>query len=46
VAESCKHGKTPSGSIEGRGFLNQLNDYWLIKKDLELSSYYSLFERK
>jgi hypothetical protein len=33
VAGFCEHGNEPSGSIKGGEFLDQLNEYWLLKKD-------------
>jgi hypothetical protein len=36
VIGSCKHGKEPSGSIKGGKFIDQLNDYWFLKKDSAL----------
>jgi len=30
---SCEHGNEPSGSIKSGEFLDQLNDYQLLKKD-------------
>jgi len=30
---SCQHGDEPSGSVQGREFLDQLSAYWLLKED-------------
>jgi len=30
---SCEHGNEPSDFMKGREFLNQVNDYYLLKKD-------------
>jgi hypothetical protein len=32
VAGSCEHGNEPSGFIKGREFLDQLRDYYLLRK--------------
>jgi hypothetical protein len=33
VAGCCEHGNDPSGSIKSGKYLDQLRDYWLVKKD-------------
>jgi hypothetical protein len=33
VAGSCEHDNKTSGSIKGREFIEQRNDYQLLKKD-------------
>jgi hypothetical protein len=33
LAVSCEHGNETSGSIKGGEFLDQLSDYWFLKKD-------------
>jgi hypothetical protein len=38
VAGSCEHGKDLSGYINGREFLDLVNDYQLLKKDSALWS--------
>jgi hypothetical protein len=41
VESCCKHGNQPSGSIEFRGILEWMSDWWLLKKDLGSCSYLS-----
>jgi hypothetical protein len=33
VTGSYEHGNEPSGSVKGDEFLDQMNDYQLLKKD-------------
>jgi hypothetical protein len=39
VAVPCEHCNEPSGSIKGGEFLDQLNDYYLLKMDSAPWSY-------
>jgi hypothetical protein len=34
VVGSCEHGNEPSGSMKGGEFLDQINDYQFLKKEL------------
>jgi hypothetical protein len=36
AAGCCEHGNEPMGSIKGSGFLDELRDYKLLKKDSAL----------
>jgi len=39
VVGSCEHSSESWGAIKGEGFLDQLSDYQLVKKDSALWSY-------
>jgi hypothetical protein len=41
VTGSCEHGNQPSGSTKDGGFLAQLSDYQLLKKDSAPWSHYA-----
>jgi hypothetical protein len=32
----CEHGNEPSGFMRGRKFIDNLNEYWPLQKDLSL----------
>jgi len=46
VAGCCEYGNEPSGSIKAEKFLDQLRDYYHVKKDSALWSYLQHFSNK